>query len=306
MTTVEAMSAGVVPVVIGLAGQRETVRHGVDGYHFQKLSDLAALTRCLVEDGALRAQMSLSAEARAREFSLLQYNAPPTTEDLGNDTQFENFNTCVTGGRIRGEAHLTRSDSARAWLGRYSSWAESASNTDCEIRADYENRVWDAAVGFEHRIPGGKLDLSVGTRFDDAGRELDTPSGATHVFYREENLRYTAAVPLGGPFALELDGVHRRRRQTLGGDASGGAWFEGQHTASVEWGERLAAGVGFEYDDHATAETYFNTQWSYRPTDALVFGLFLGQRRGALRCVGGVCRVYPPFEGGRLDATLRF
>jgi hypothetical protein len=244
--------------------------------------------------------------SRAREFSLLQYNAPPTTEDLVNDTQFENFNTCVTGGRIRGEAHLTRSDSARAWLGRYSSWAESASNTDCEIRADYENRVWDAAVGFEHRIPGGKLDLSIGTRFDDAGRELDTPSGATHVFYREENLRYTAAVPLGGPFALELDGVHRRRRQTLGGDANGGAWLEGQHTASVEWGDRLAAGVGFEYDDHATAETYFNTQWSYRPNDALVFGLFLGQRRGALRCVGGVCRVYPPFEGGRLDATLRF
>ena len=245
--------------------------------------------------------------SRAREFSLLQYNAPPTTEDVGNDTQFENFNTCVSGGRIRGEAHLTRTDSARAWLGRYSSWAESVANTDCEIRADYENRVWDAAVGFEHRLRGGKLDLSFGTRFDDAGRELDTPSGETRVVYREENLRYTAAIPLGGPFALELDGVHRRRRQTLGGDESGGgAWFEGQHTASIEWGARLAAGVGFEYDDHATAETYLNTQWSYRPADALIFGLFLGQRRGALRCVGGVCRVYPPFEGARLDATLRF
>jgi len=242
--------------------------------------------------------------SRAREFSLLQYNAPPTTEEVLNDTQFENFNTCVTGGRVRGEAHLTRRDSARAWLGRYSTWAESVSNTDCELRRAYENRIWDAAVGFEHRLQGGKLDVSIGTRFDDAGRDLDTPSGATRVFYREENLRYTAAVPLGGPFALELDGVHRRRRQTLGGPD--GAWFEGQHTASVEWGERLAAGVGFEYDDHATAETYFNTQWSYRPADAVVLGLFLGQRRGALRCVGGVCRIYPPFEGARLDATVRF
>jgi glycosyltransferase involved in cell wall biosynthesis len=70
MTTVEAMSAGVVPVVIGLAGQTETVRHGVDGYHFRSLGDLADLTRTLIDDERLRDQMSHSAEARARAFSL--------------------------------------------------------------------------------------------------------------------------------------------------------------------------------------------------------------------------------------------
>jgi glycosyltransferase involved in cell wall biosynthesis len=70
ISTVEAMSAGAVPVVIGLAGQRETVRHGVDGFHFQSLDGLHALTGMLIHDGRLREQMSASAARRAREFSL--------------------------------------------------------------------------------------------------------------------------------------------------------------------------------------------------------------------------------------------
>ena len=34
--------------------------------------------------------------------------------------------------------------------------------------------------------------------------------------------------------------------------------------------------------------------------------LFVGQRRGAVRCVSGVCRRFPPFEGARLEITSRF
>jgi len=70
ITTVEAMSAGAVPVVIGLAGQLETVRHGVDGFHFRTLAGLIGLTRMLVDDEAQRAQMSRSATQRARDFAM--------------------------------------------------------------------------------------------------------------------------------------------------------------------------------------------------------------------------------------------
>ena len=34
--------------------------------------------------------------------------------------------------------------------------------------------------------------------------------------------------------------------------------------------------------------------------------LFVGQRRGAIRCVSGVCRNFPPFEGAKLELTSRF
>ena len=75
ISTVEAMSAGAVPVVIGLAGQLETVRHGVDGFHFQTLAGLCSLTGGLIDDEAQRARMSLSAARRARQFSVDAFGA---------------------------------------------------------------------------------------------------------------------------------------------------------------------------------------------------------------------------------------
>jgi glycosyltransferase involved in cell wall biosynthesis len=69
ITTVEAMSAGAVPVVIGLAGQLETVRQGVDGYHFETLDGLCDQTESLIRDDTRRKAMSCAAEERARAFS---------------------------------------------------------------------------------------------------------------------------------------------------------------------------------------------------------------------------------------------
>jgi hypothetical protein len=34
--------------------------------------------------------------------------------------------------------------------------------------------------------------------------------------------------------------------------------------------------------------------------------VFVGQRRGAIRCVSGVCRLFPPFEGAKFELTSRF
>ena len=245
--------------------------------------------------------------ARAREFSAVQYSTPPTTEEVWTDTELEGFNTCVTGGRLRPAVHFDRTRSVYAWLGHYRTYAESVANERCEVSAENENRVWDAAVGFDLGFAErkGRADLSVGTRFDDAGRALPTSAGATHVFYRELSVRYDVHAPVAREVGLELAGVHRRRRQTVGGPEE--PWFEGQHTTGIEWGERLGVALGVEYDTRpGIPSQYLNGHVTFRPSDALVLGLFAGQRRGSLRCVGGVCRVYPSFEGARLDATLRF
>jgi glycosyltransferase involved in cell wall biosynthesis len=70
ISTVEAMSAGAVPVVVGLAGQLETVRHGVDGFHFQTLAGLCSQTLSLIADEAMRGRMASSAAQRAQSFSV--------------------------------------------------------------------------------------------------------------------------------------------------------------------------------------------------------------------------------------------
>jgi len=251
--------------------------------------------------------MANVSSSRAREFSLLQYSAPPTTEEVWNDTEFGNFNTCVSGGRVRADVHARRTHSVYGWVGHYRSFAESAANERCELGAENENRVWDLATGLDLTSSDRRrqADVSVGTRFDTSTRELAGADGDTHVFYRELFLRYDLHVPLAEALGLELQGFHRRRRETVGGPEE--AWLEGQHSTGVDIGERVTFALGLEYDTRPeVANGYVNAMVTYRPLDNLNLGLFVGQRRGAQRCVGGVCRIYPPFEGARLDATLRF
>jgi len=69
ITTVEAMSAGLVPVVIDKAGQREIVRDGVDGFRWSDVDELREATARLASDPGLRASMSEAAVRRSDEFS---------------------------------------------------------------------------------------------------------------------------------------------------------------------------------------------------------------------------------------------
>lgn len=70
IAVVEAMAAGAVPVVFGEAGPAEIVRHGVDGFHWRTLDELAEHTHRLMVDSELRRRMATAAVARAAEFSL--------------------------------------------------------------------------------------------------------------------------------------------------------------------------------------------------------------------------------------------
>jgi hypothetical protein len=265
----------------------------------------------LVEGRHYRRFFPLSANIdthRAAEFSIVQYSAPPTTEAFWIDTEFEAFNTCVSGGRARADVHVGKDESLFAWVARYYTWAESVSNESCEISDQNLNRVWDVASGLEITAQRRKsrYNSTLGGRIDETDREIThLQGGGTHVFYQEIYARYDLVRWLGGPFSVQLQGWHRRRFQTLGGP--GRPWSEGHHLTGVEWGRGVSTAFGVEYDTNpATPDLYFNGQAVYRVTGDTSVSLFVGQRRGSLRCVGGVCRVFPPFEGTRLDATLRF
>jgi len=244
---------------------------------------------------------------RAREFSTLAASAPPTTEALFTDTEFENFNTCVSGGRLRADLALSPRATIYAWLGYSESFDESLSNDACHVSRATRNRVWDITSGFELHSTDrkSKANLSVGSRADDTDRALVTDAGETQVFYREVYSRHQARWALGGPLSLELQGWHRRRHQTVGGP--GAPWSEGDELFGIDYAPHWSAALGFSYDTNpAVPPTYVNGQLGYRMSSDSSVSLFVGQRRGALRCVGGVCRVFPPFEGASLDLTLRF
>jgi glycosyltransferase involved in cell wall biosynthesis len=75
ITTVEAMAAGAVPIVIGKAGQLEVVEHEVSGLHWQTLVELAAHTRRVIADEALWSRLSHNAMTRSRAFSRAAFDA---------------------------------------------------------------------------------------------------------------------------------------------------------------------------------------------------------------------------------------
>lgn len=70
ITTIEAMAAGCVPVVIARAGQLETVTHGASGLLWRTLEELRSHTQRLIDDTALRARLSAGAQQRSRDFGM--------------------------------------------------------------------------------------------------------------------------------------------------------------------------------------------------------------------------------------------
>ena len=75
ISTVEAMGAGAVPIVIGKGGQAEIVQPDVNGYHFRSLDDLIAHTELVAQDSELRRRLAGAARLRAREFSTERFAA---------------------------------------------------------------------------------------------------------------------------------------------------------------------------------------------------------------------------------------
>ncbi|MES1188076.1 MAG: DUF6029 family protein [Myxococcales bacterium] len=264
----------------------------LEGRHYRRLFPLAANVKL----------------ARAREFSSVSYNQVPTTELEDNDTEFEGMNTCVTGARLRGDFSLRRGVRALGSLAHYLTYAESGANDACVVSEQQLNRVYDLSSGFalDSRDRRRHLEVVLGGRLDQAGRDLALPDGSrSQLFYSEGYVRHVLELPLVGDFSVSLTGRHRRRAQAEGGP--GVPWSEGEEVLGVEWAEHSSLGLGAEYDTRpGVPHRYFNIELSHRPTPATRIALFAGQRRGALRCVGGICRLYPPFEGVRLDLALRF
>jgi len=68
IATVEAMSAGAVPAVYSSGGQKEIVTNGVDGFWWDDIDTLVSQTRRLVNEPALRCELSNRAILSSKRF----------------------------------------------------------------------------------------------------------------------------------------------------------------------------------------------------------------------------------------------
>ncbi len=75
MSTVEAMSAGAVPIVYAGAGARDTVEDGVTGYTWQTVDELRRLTTEVAGDEALRERLAEAAKQSSERFGRAAFRA---------------------------------------------------------------------------------------------------------------------------------------------------------------------------------------------------------------------------------------
>lgn len=75
ITTVEAMAAGCVPIVLGQGGQRELIEPGQDGYLWYTSDELLRHTRALIEQPERRVQMAAAAQQSSRRFDRSHFHA---------------------------------------------------------------------------------------------------------------------------------------------------------------------------------------------------------------------------------------
>lgn len=69
ISTVEAMAAGLVPVVIGKGGQTEIVEHGKSGYLWDSLDEFKGFTLRVIENIDILGKMSREVQKRSKKFS---------------------------------------------------------------------------------------------------------------------------------------------------------------------------------------------------------------------------------------------
>lgn len=257
------------------------------------------------------------------ELSLLSFSAPPTAEPIYVQP-IGTPNACITGGRAQVQFRFNRETSIYGWTGHYASWSEAVENPTCEELDENRSNTWDSAIGADLGFEEGKsyAKIWVGARTTD----LEIPSdrllapAPTDSFYREGYIRYDLVKHLYGAFSLQSIGFHRHRYLS---ERFADPWWEGENYLALQWAPRLSAAFGFEYTsvpgcsrELKDGELCFFASgglvWRGAQSDGVwgqifnAVNLFVGQRRAAIRCVSGVCRLFPPFEGARVELISRF
>jgi hypothetical protein len=250
---------------------------------------------------------------RAVQFNNIVYNSVPTAELITQDSMFGFYNACVDGARLRSDVRLSDAFLVYGALGYFYTRSEvtggacderGSTVVGASVSADsVHNDVYDALSGFEWQFDGAKSQflMSSGVR-DDETRSGD-------VFYRELHGEYSFNKYIAGPVSLELSGRHRLRREQHTNliDGFEQAWREGQHYTQLKVAPKWVFAQGIEYTSLSGQPTYyFNGSVLYRFSSESNLRVFVGQQRGGLKCVSGVCKIFPPYEGVRAELTLRF
>lgn len=249
---------------------------------------------------------------RASAFGNIAYSAPPTAEPIIQDSMFGFFNACVTGGKNRvdvrvtepllvyGEGAFFRTQSEVIGGG-----CDAFGRSTADDKDGTTNNVFQGIGGVQYRFDKDRSIVFANVLY----RNDRTAAG--DLYYRETAFQYSITKYIAGPYAIELAGRHRFREQENENLRGAGfvqePWWQGEHQNALKIAPKWILSQGFEYTTLVGLPTYYlNGGVVYRFTTESNIRLYVGQNRGGLRCVSGICRIFPAFSGARAELTLRF
>ena len=230
-------------------------------------------------------------------FDAVAYSSPPTVERVLQT--IENPATEIAGGRLRADWAFSPALLVYANYGGFRDWHGYADPATGEIVA---GTIHDPYAGVEAR-----WDEARSWALFSAGWRVVALDGSGELVRRDGHVELDASQALDARWSLTLHGLHeqvgKHESQIL--DES---FRQGTITAGFRFQPSLTVAGGYDYTTEPTQpkRDYWNATvgWDLTPSSSL--GLLVGSMRGGLKCISGVCRVLPPFEGVKLSATLRF
>ena len=251
----------------------------------------------LFEGKAYGALTPLSPNLDEPAFDAVAYSSPPTVERVLQ--VIENPHRDIAGGRVRFDWSFSPALLAYVNYGLFRDW---------HGYADPES-VGDIRPGTIHDPYAG-----VEVRWNDA-RSWAIGSGGWRVVVLDESgavvrgdghLELDVAHALDDRWSLTLHAVHQERtkRESRLFDEE---FREGTLSVGFRVRPWFTVAGGYDYTTEPTQpkRDYFHGSLGWNITPSSSVQLFVGSQRGGLKCVSGVCRVLPPFEGVKLTATLR-
>jgi hypothetical protein len=254
----------------------------------------------LLEGKAYGALTPLVPDLDAPAFSTVAYSSPPTVERV--QQVLENAQRDIAGGRARVDWTFSPTLVAFASYGVFRDWQGYADPATLQV---VPGIVHDPYAGVEARWGGTRSWMIVAAGWRTVTIDGAFPGAGTRV-RGDGHLDVNLTHAVDKRWSLILHALHEERSKHESALLDE-AFREGTVDAGFRLRPWLSVSAGYDYTTEPIQPrrdyVHGNVAWDITPASSVQ--LFVGSARGGLRCVSGVCRVVPPFEGFKLIATLR-
>jgi hypothetical protein len=237
--------------------------------------------------------MGTKVEGPSKQTDFVYYGVLPPLEDenllFRNDRPWD-----VVGGRTRVDLEIPPTQGGIAWAS-YSHFIDTDGGP--ALTSDY--KVEHVMGGWEQRLD----DLSISANVSGGYREEDFHFTKENMWHIEADLH----LPIYGPHSFEI----LARREAYEQPDFKVEYSIMQLVSTYSFAPWLALSYTFEQSDQpgpnpATRGNFHSAEVIYRFISGSYAKIFVGSSRGGLKCAGGMCRTFPPFDGVKGELTLRF